>query len=421
MRIAVIGGGVAGLTCAIRLAEKAQNIELFEAAPHLGGRTRSFFNARANEWVDNGPHLLIGAYNATRRLLQDCDADRQVHWQGSLQLPFWHPERGTFKLAPAASLPLAVSLPIACWRLPGHGLDSLTGLIRLSMANHRRMERELTVRAWLDSIHISSRLQQDLLEPLCLGAMNESSATASAASFARVLRDSFACHDAARLGWFRAPLSEALVRPLQEKAEALGAVIHKGCRIRKLRSISGGIETEGRKPERFDRVVLALPAGAGNTLLGWRTQIETRPIMNLHLWFDEPVTLPEPLTGGLGTQTNWFFDVSQQHGIPADGKSGLRHICAVTSADIVSIPASQRVQTVCHELAGMLGLERPPVPRLHQLVCERRATNLVRPQLHRIRMPEHVIDACEHPEPGSLPATIELAVRRGEMAAEQAI
>jgi len=421
MRIAVIGGGVAGLTCAIRLAEKAHDIELFEAAPQLGGRTRSFFNAKTNEWVDNGPHLLIGAYHATRRLLQSCNASHQVHWQKALELTFWHPKRGLFKLSPAAGLPLAISLPLACYRLPGHGLDSLTSLIRLSTAVRRRINRELSVQAWLERNHIAWRLQQDMLEPLCLGTMNESFTTANAMSFARVLRESFASHDSARLGWFRAPLSEALIKPLEERALSLGASIRKGYRISRLHRASNGIEIENRKMERFDRVVLALPAGAKNHLLGRRTAIETRPIMNIHLWFDEPVGMPEALTGGLGTLSHWFFDISQQHSLPDKSLSGLHHLCAVTSADLSRIPEDQRVQTVCDELAHMLGLGQPLRPQFYRLVCERHATVLIRPQMHKFRTPDHIIDACEQPEPGSLPATIELAVQRGEMAAEQAI
>ncbi|MBL1353719.1 MAG: NAD(P)-binding protein, partial [Zetaproteobacteria bacterium] len=52
-KLAVIGGGLTGLTAAIRAAQKGYAVDLYEAAPALGGRTRSFFHAPTQTWVDN--------------------------------------------------------------------------------------------------------------------------------------------------------------------------------------------------------------------------------------------------------------------------------------------------------------------------------------------------------------------------------
>ncbi|MDQ6955890.1 MAG: FAD-dependent oxidoreductase, partial [Mariprofundaceae bacterium] len=68
--IAIIGGGLTGLTAAIRAAEQGHNVNLYEAAPQLGGRTQSFFHKPTQTWVDNGPHLLIGVYKRTIQLLK---------------------------------------------------------------------------------------------------------------------------------------------------------------------------------------------------------------------------------------------------------------------------------------------------------------------------------------------------------------
>ena len=64
--MAVIGGGLTALSCALCLAEHGIECELFEASPQLGGRTRSFHDPTVDAWVDNGPHLLIGAYAHAR-------------------------------------------------------------------------------------------------------------------------------------------------------------------------------------------------------------------------------------------------------------------------------------------------------------------------------------------------------------------
>ncbi|NOR72703.1 MAG: FAD-dependent oxidoreductase, partial [Mariprofundaceae bacterium] len=108
--IAIIGGGLCGLTSAIRLTEKGHDVHLYEAAPALGGRTRSFYDTTVDEWVDNGPHLLIGAYKATRELLESVGAGGNITWQRSLKLSLWDEQRGHFSLAPSPYLPFPLAL-----------------------------------------------------------------------------------------------------------------------------------------------------------------------------------------------------------------------------------------------------------------------------------------------------------------------
>ena len=201
--IAIIGGGLCGLTSAIRLAEKGHDIHLYEAAPALGGRTRSFYDTTVDQWVDNGPHLLIGAYRATRNLLESVGAGSNITWQHSLKLPLWDQKRGHFCLAPHPYLPFPLALMTALYRLPGHTVSSLSSLLRID----RSMKRvsATSVKAWMEQERVSPALQRDLIEPLCLGAMNEPMESADCSSFASVLREAFANHDHARLGWFNKP------------------------------------------------------------------------------------------------------------------------------------------------------------------------------------------------------------------------
>ncbi|MDQ6978428.1 MAG: FAD-dependent oxidoreductase, partial [Ghiorsea sp.] len=109
-RIAVVGGGIAGLTAALRLAEQGYAVDLFEAAPALGGRTKSFYDEEVGEWVDNGPHAMVGAYHATLKLLGDVGVLQHVNWQSSLTLPLWDMQRGFFDLKSASWLPVNVAL-----------------------------------------------------------------------------------------------------------------------------------------------------------------------------------------------------------------------------------------------------------------------------------------------------------------------
>jgi len=409
--IAVIGGGLAGLTCALRLAERGREVHLYEAAPALGGRTKSHFDKRANEWVDNGPHLMIGAYEATQRLLADVDAAENVSWQPSLKLPLFEQQRGHFALTPKQWLPFPLALLLSIAQMPGHGLQSLQGMLRIAMAMKKPPQGH--VAEWLGRLGVPEALVRDMLEPLCLGTMNEAMTDADAASFTAVLQRAFESHRSARLGWFNKPLSEALIAPLQARLQQLDVVIHSGTTVRTIDSHGAHCTLQlgsGDSPP-YAHVVIALPAHARNRLLGVPDRIETSPITNVHLWFDEPVTLPEPLIGSIGSTSQWFFDVTAQTG-PSAG--GLSHLCAVISAEAPTT-RDNLLQTVVSELARLLGRELPE-PHHHKIICERHATVVVR---ERNRLPESgtVFDASESPEPGQLPATIEVAVLRGEEAA----
>ena len=65
--VAVIGGGWAGCAAAVALARAGVRVTLYEAAAVLGGRARRV--ERAGLPLDNGQHLLLGAYAATLDLL----------------------------------------------------------------------------------------------------------------------------------------------------------------------------------------------------------------------------------------------------------------------------------------------------------------------------------------------------------------
>jgi len=160
-----------------------------------------------------------------------------------------------------------------------------------------------------------------------------------------------------------------------------------------------------------DAVVLAIPEHARDRLLRLPDHSETHPITNIHLWFDRnDLHLDAPFVGGIDTLGQWFFDIQQQ--IPG-ARPG--HFCVVISnhdgrhADIV--------RKISEELADLGDWSREILPTRYRVVVEQRATARVSPNSGLPLLPERLIDACEAPRSGELPATIEMAVRRGETAA----
>ena len=407
-RIAVIGGGVCGLTTTLRLAENGFEVELFEAAPKPGGRTRSFLDKKTGEWCDNGPHLLNGAYIATEKLLADCHASNHVTWQSSLKLSLWDQQRQYFSLGPSTMLPFPLALLLAVKSMPGHGWNSALAMLRFNLAVKSKQCSDRCIASLLKDCKAPDAFIRDMIGPICLGAMNESTETADAKTFGRVLSESFASQRCARLGWFNAPLQQALIEPLVQQAKHSGAIIHTRHRVQSLQSFDDKVMLDGN---RFDACVLALPAYASNRLLGQDGECETRAIINIHLWYPNHPGLPEPFIGGIGTQGQWFFDISSQM---RQISPSHRHLCAVISAVEAEVDHDKLLEQIHREFSCLCKTNCSPSHT--RIVHEKRATVLVRP---RDMKPDtkRIINASESPVPGELPATIEFAVRRGEKAA----
>ncbi|MDQ7057949.1 MAG: FAD-dependent oxidoreductase [Ghiorsea sp.] len=356
-RIAVVGGGIAGLTAALRLAEQGYAVDLFEAAPALGGRTKSFYDEEVDEWVDNGPHAMVGAYHATLKLLGDVGALQHVSWQSSLTLPLWDMQRGFFDLKSASWLPVNVALIWAVYRLPGHDFSSVKAMLRLAMTMMNRDETQ-TVQQWMDEIQAPIRLIEDMLEVLCLGVMNEPMQTANAKTFARVLATSFSSHKNAKMGWFNQPLSQALIAPVADKLRDLGVNMALRHTVRSLDALN------------HDAVVLALPAFARNRLLGIKEEVETQAITNIHLWFEEDLNLPNMMQGMLGTYGQWLFDVSKM----MQATTGLHHVCIIISADEIQLSQDALVSTILHEIEVMLDRSLPE-PKKVRFIREKKSNS----------------------------------------------
>jgi len=407
-RIAIIGGGICGLTAALRLAESDFSVELFEAAPQPGGRTRSFIDRHTGQWCDNGPHLLNGAYLATAKLLDDCHASGHITWQPSLKLPLWDQQRGHFSLHPSSHLPFPLALLLAVKAMPGHDWKSALTMLRLHHSVKNSRCTTDNVDTLLLHCNAPDAFIRDMIEPICLGAMNEALETADAITFGRVLTESFASASAARLGWFNAPLQQALIEPVLKKTKQSGAIIHCRHPVHAVQESRHGILIDNNH---FDAAVIALPAYARNRLLGKHIPYETNAITNIHLWCRDHPGLPEPFIGGIDTLGQWFFDISAQTG---KINEPLRHLCIVISADPMLMKRDAMVQQVSLELARISGY--PTHPSHIRIVCEKRATVLVRHH-HRESTIPGIIDVSESPQPGELPATIEFAVQRGEKVA----
>ncbi|HEY1466987.1 MAG TPA: FAD-dependent oxidoreductase, partial [Acidimicrobiales bacterium] len=88
-RIAVIGGGLAGVSAALTAVDSGADVVLFERRSRLGGLTWSF--ERHGLWFDNGQHVFLRCCTAYRGFLDRIGATDQVTIQPRLEVPVLAP------------------------------------------------------------------------------------------------------------------------------------------------------------------------------------------------------------------------------------------------------------------------------------------------------------------------------------------
>src|ERR1039458_2613391 len=83
-RVAVAGGGLAGLAAGCALADAGFRVSLFERRPYLGGRASSYQHPGTGEIVDNCQHVLLGCCTNLIDFYRRTGVDGKIRWYGKL-------------------------------------------------------------------------------------------------------------------------------------------------------------------------------------------------------------------------------------------------------------------------------------------------------------------------------------------------
>lgn len=419
VNVAIIGAGWAGMAAAVALAQAKVAVTVFEAARHLGGRARTV--EIEGIALDNGQHILIGAYRETLRMMRTVgvDPDRLL-----LRAPLAIEYPGKFSLH-TPRLPAPLHLLAALLSAGGLGWGERIAAIRFITAMRSKAYRiaaDMPVAELLALHRQSGALARYLWEPLCVSALNTPAASASAQVFLNLLRDAL---DGARANSDvlipRADLGQLFPEPAAAYVHANGGSVRLGTPVRTLDQGADGFDL-GLGAERYSHVILALGPHQIDPLLDrFAALAPTRrsvaalayePIYTCYLQYPPEVSMPQPMTGFDGGSVQWIFDRGRLNGIP-----GL--LAAVISARGAHQNATQDALAgaIHAELAAFLpGL---PAPLWSRVIAEKRATFACRPGIAR---PENQTEIDRLYLAGDYtasdyPATLESAVRSGVLAA----
>ncbi len=433
-RVAIIGGGFAGLAAGVELAARGFRVNLFEARPRLGGRAYSFTDDASGEVVDNGQHAMMGCYTHTLAFLERIGATRKLRRQHNMRVEMVHRHRGGGAIA-ASSLPSPLHLltGILRYRLLDRAerLCALLAGLRLMVLRRRRDPRlaQWTVEQMLMSLGQSVNARSSFWYPVAIATLNELPARAAAAPFAEVLaRAFFRSRADSQFVLPKVGLSDLYTDDAQAFIEARGGGVEVKSAITRLLLTDGRIGAlqlrDGRRVA-ADACISAVPPRALAEFIPeppWALeQFDVSPIVSAHLWFDRPV-LDSEFVGLLGTTTQWVFNRSKL--TASGGGNGPQCVSAVISAgrDVVEWHSGRVADTILSDLRLLVPAARPAQLFRSVVVKEKFATISPTPAAERLRpRAQTTIDnfflAGDWVQTG-LPPTIESAVCSGQRAAQ---
>jgi squalene-associated FAD-dependent desaturase len=417
-RLGVVGAGWAGIAAAVRATQAGWQVTIWEMAPHAGGRARSVL--REGLPRDNGQHILIGAYARTLDLMAAVGVNTATALS---RLPLRLQDMAGDGLALPAGHPMlsfaraVLSHPSWEWR------DKRALLVQAArwMAAGFRCDPDLSVR---DACHgLTQRIMAQLIDPMCVAALNTPSDAASHAVFLRVLRDAlFGAAGSADLLLPRRPLSDLLPTPALEWLAQHGARVHMAHRVKALERLpSSDQATQGDSApawsvdgETCDAVVLAATASESARLAQtwapeWAREAAAfayEPIATA--WVRAPGhRLPAPMVTLYDGPAQFAFDL----GALWPATEGMLTL-VVSGAGAWRDAGTQALRAALQDqLHREVRIHAP----IESMVVERRATFRCTPGLKRpsAQVLPGLWAAGDYVE-GPYPATLEGAVRSGE-------
>ncbi|MGE5161755.1 MAG: hydroxysqualene dehydroxylase HpnE [Betaproteobacteria bacterium] len=426
---AVIGGGWAGCAAAAELAAAGVNVTLFEAAAELGGRGRrvALDLAGATHTLDNGQHLMIGAYTAIAEVLATVGVgiDSVVE-----RRPFELRYPDGFGIE-ALRLPAPWHLAIAL--LGARGLAwsdrrALARFLRALKAARWQVVPDRDAAGWLAAHGQGDAVIARIWRPLCIAALNTPLGEASAQLFANVLRDSLGAGSDASMLWLpRSDLSALLPEAVERFVATRGGAVQRAARVEAIGPAGDGFRLEPGRG-RFEAVVYAAPpAQLGRIAAAFAPMLSDaldaardfsyQPICTVYLKYDVDLPLARGFTALLDDPARraygqWVFD----RGALDPANRGVAAVVVSASGAHDDEPLSALCDAVATQLTRELGFPRP---RAARAIVEKRATLAARPGLRRppnaTRVPGFVLAGdWTH---GDHPSTLESAVRSGQAAA----
>lgn len=434
----VMGGGLAGIAAAVRLAEAGLAVTLLETRQRLGGRATSFNDPATGEDLDNCQHVLLGCCTNLIDLYRRLGVGDRIDWAHRLH---FFDKRGRHDVLQCDELPAPLHLTAAMWRM---NLLRLPDKLAISAAFAAMMRMRPADRARLDQISFGQWLRDHgqpqsaidrFWDVIITSAMNLRVDRASARYAIQVFEEGFLMHRKAYvMGTSAVPLVDLYDRAV-EAIERRGGEVRLSCSVERICADPEtgrvtGVTTKDGDTLAADAYVAALPFDRldkvidpalrdADARLRSLDRFTVSPILGIHLWFAPAATdLPHMIF--VDSPLQWLFNKGT-----ADGDGEAQHVhCVISAADEwVGESAEAIIDMTIRELGAYLPAVASGRSKLvrGKVIKEKRATFAAAPGVDAIRPAasgavDNLYLAGDWCRTG-WPATMEGAVRSGYLAA----
>src|SRR5229473_4240526 len=345
--VIVIGGGLAGLSSAVALAEAGFHVRLLEKRPHLGGRAASYV-LPGGEHVDNCQHVTLGCCTNLEDFYRRVGATDKIRFFDRLLFAAPDGRRGAMESFP---LPAPLHMALSFARCPLFGWTDKGAIARALLTIARSGGRPadvsndaggITMLAWLQQHRQTARGIRRFWEVILVSALDEELDRIDARYGIDVFWKAFlSSRGGYRVGIPRVPLGE-LYEGCRKALAEQGGEVQLRAGVRGFLVVNGrvdGVEMEDGSVETADYYLAAVPQDVLLELLPAEVverepvflnlrNLRTSPITGVHLWFDRTV-MSEPFLTLLDSTTQWVFNKTQLYG---GGENGGQYLQLVISA-----------------------------------------------------------------------------------------
>jgi zeta-carotene desaturase len=360
--VAVIGGGLAGLSAGCALADAGYRVDLFERRSYLGGRASSYELPATGEVVDNCQHVLLGCCTNLIDFYRRLGVENQIRWYSDIT--FILPGGKSSVLRPTSlPAPLHTSLSF----LESSVLDLKDKLAissaLLALVPSLPPDSSEDFQSWLLRHGQTKQSIDRFWAPVLISALNDDLDHVSVRYAALVFRDSFLkSAEAGRMGLPAVPLSD-LYGVAASYIESRGGKVHYRSSVDSIQMDDDGLHIGvGGEAFRADYAILATPFNTVEKLLPDVPEMQrlrqqaahfgSVPITGIHLWFDREIT---PLEHAvlLERTIQWMFQKSKILNTRRESGETGSYLELVVSASksIVDKPRQEIIDLALRELA----------------------------------------------------------------------
>ncbi|HEX5036439.1 MAG TPA: hydroxysqualene dehydroxylase HpnE [bacterium] len=433
--VLIVGGGFAGLSAGVELANRGHQVTLIERRGHLGGRAYSFKDPVSGATLDNGQHILMGCYKDTLAFLKTIGTLDKLKFQSNLAVDFAAPgiAESTFRTLP---LPSPLHLLSGFWLFRRFSFKDKLAVLKLRKAfgssngDTAALDRK-TITDWLKGLGQTDRLLERFWDPLALAALNDRPELSSAALFHAVLKEAlFSGRAGSRIAVPKVGLSELYTEAARDYIERKGGHFLLKSSVQKLHFRGGEFseaELEGGRRVSAEAILVTVPFTALRKMLPEEfvyrdpffanlSRLTVSPIVAVNLWYDRPITR-RPFVGLWRTKMHWVFNKTD-----AFGHQPYLSLVVSGAREELHTPAPKLIEMAVAELQSVFPEAREAKLLRATVSKEPEATMAPAVGVENLRLPQktpykNFFLAGDWTATG-LPATIESAVRSAKKAVE---